>query len=152
MKYKIQHYPNIVLETDQNSKCYRLKTIDYTLCATLGRQRMKIKKFNITVFLMVTIIVGVLLFPSLFAAFAEDEGTLRSDDTFLNFFARLFYILRFPTHTLLWPIISLGGPLTFFAGLFVNCMFYGLVAERITSLFRKNKVKSSDTIDEKSST
>ena len=113
---------------------------------------MKIKNFNFSVFLIVTIIVGLLLFPSLFAAFAEDEGTLRSDDIFLNFFARLFYVLRFPTHTLLWPIITLGGPLAFFAGLFINCMFYGLVAERITLLFRKNKVKSVDTIDKKSIT
>jgi len=100
---------------------------------------MKIKNFNISVFLFVTIIVGLLMFPSLFAAFAEDEGTLRSDDTFMNFFSQLFYALRFPTHTLLWPIITLGGPLSFFSGLFINCMFYGLLTERLFFLIKTKK-------------
>ncbi|WP_316768244.1 hypothetical protein [Pedobacter frigiditerrae] len=105
-----------------------------------------------TVFLITTILVGLLLIPSFLAAFGEDEGTLRPDDTFWNFFALLFHIIRFPTHTLLWPIITSGGPLTFFGGLFINCMFYGLVVERITSLFRKKKENNLDTIDEKSNT
>jgi hypothetical protein len=109
---------------------------------------MKIKNFNITVFLITTIIVGLLLIPSFLAAFGEDEGTLRPDDTFWNFFARLFYVIRFPTHTLLWPIITAGGPFTFFGGLFINCMFYGLIVERIISLFRKKK---ANNIDKKSS-
>lgn len=112
---------------------------------------MKVKNFNVSVFFIVTIFVGILLFPSLFAVFAEDEGMLKPDDIFLNFLARFFYVLRFPTHTLLWPLISLGGPLAFFSGLIINCMFYGLVAERITSLFWKNK-KNLDNIDEKSDT
>lgn len=110
------------------------------------------KNFNMTVFIMTTIIVGLLLIPSFLAAFGEDEGTLRPDDTFWNFFARLFYVIRFPTHTLLWPIITAGGPLTFFGGLFINCMFYGLVVERISLLFRKKKENNIDTIDKKSST
>jgi hypothetical protein len=82
---------------------------------------------------------GFLFIPSFLAAFGEDEGTLRAGDTFWNFFARLFQVIRFPTHTLLWPIITAGGPLTFFGGLFINCMFYGLVVDRITLLFRKEK-------------
>ena len=114
--------------------------------------RMKMKNFNMTVFLMTTILFGVLLIPSLFFAFGLDEGTLRPEDTVGNFFARLFYVIRFPAHTLLWPIINAGGPLTFFGGLFINCMFYGLVVERITSLFRKKKENNIDTIDKKSST
>jgi hypothetical protein len=98
---------------------------------------MKIKNFNSTVFLISTIIVGLLLIPSFFAAFVEDEGNLRQGYTFWMFFARLFDVIRFPTHTLLWPIISAAGPFTFFGGLLINCMFYGLVVERITSLLRK---------------
>ena len=100
---------------------------------------MKMKNFNTTIFLITTIMFGLLFIPSFLAAFVEDEGTLRPGDTFWNFFARLFQVIRFPTHTLLWPIITAGGPLTFFGGLFINCMFYGLVVERITFLFRKEK-------------
>ncbi len=99
--------------------------------------RMKVKNFNTTVFLITTIIVGLLLIPSFLAAFGEDEGTLRLDDTFWNFFARLFDVIRFPTHTLLWPIITAGGPLTFFGGLTINCMFYGLAVERIAFFVQK---------------
>ncbi len=104
-----------------------------------------------SLFLIGTIVFGLLLIPSFLAAWAEDEGTLRPDDAFWNFFAKLFYVIRFPTHTLLWPIIAAGGPLTFFGGLFVNCMFYGMVLERIASLFRKRK-NNIDTDEEKSST
>ncbi|NBV91249.1 MAG: hypothetical protein EBR91_03670 [Flavobacteriia bacterium] len=100
---------------------------------------MKMKNFNTTIFLITTIMFGLLFIPSFLAAFGEDEGTLRPGDTFWNFFARLFQVIRFPTHTLLWSIITAGGPLTFFGGLFINCMFYGLVVERITLLFRKEK-------------
>jgi hypothetical protein len=100
---------------------------------------MKIKNFNMFVFLISTIIVGLLLIPSFFAAFIEDEGTLRPGATFWIFFARLFDVIRFPTHTLLWPMITAAGPFTYFGGLFINCMFYGLVVERITSLLRKNE-------------
>ena len=91
------------------------------------------------VFLITTFIVGLLLIPSFFAAFVEDEGNLRPGDTFWIFFAQLFDAIRFPTHTLLWPIISAAGPFIFFGGLFINCMFYGLVVERITLLLRKNE-------------
>jgi hypothetical protein len=97
------------------------------------------KNFNSTIFLLTTIILGLLLIPSFLAAFAEDEGTLNQNNTFWSFLARLYHIIRFPTHTLLSPIISAGGIVTFFGGLFINCMFYGLVVERITSVFRKKK-------------
>lgn len=93
------------------------------------------RKFNIYVFLGAVILVGVLLLASLFGAFAEDEGALKSDDTFLIFLARLFHILRFPTHTFFWPIIDLGGAIAFMLGLFLNCMFYGFVVERFFSIF-----------------
>lgn len=95
------------------------------------------KNFNTTIFLLTTIIMGLLIIPSFKAAFAEDEGTLNPKNTFWSLFARLYYIIRFPTHTLLSPIISAGGIITFFGGLFINCVFYGLVVEIIVSVFRK---------------
>jgi len=83
-------------------------------------------------------------------AFILDEGMLKPEDTYGNFFANLFYVLRFPTHTLLFPIINLGGPLTFFGGLFVNSLLYGLAIERIISLFmkKKNNIRTNDNLDD----
>lgn len=98
-----------------------------------------IRKINLNIFIGATLFAGLLLIPSLFAAFVEDEGTLKPDDAFLNIFAQVFRILRFPTHTLLAPILEFGGPITFLGGLLFNCLFYGLVAERIASLIIKSK-------------
>lgn len=103
---------------------------------------MKLKNFNWSVFLLTTIILCVLLIPSSFAILAEDDGTLRADDAFMNFFVTLFYVLRFPINTLALTIIPQGGQLTFFGGLLVNCMIYGLLTERIVSVFRGIFLKS----------
>lgn len=100
---------------------------------------VKLKKFNEPVFVVTAMVVAVLFIPALFAAFAEDEGTLDPHDTFWNFFAALFHVLRFPTHTLLWPLIIAGGPFTYIAGLLINCLFYGLIVERFFYLFRSRK-------------
>ena len=96
------------------------------------------KNFNRPTFIFATIFFVLLFVPSFFAAWAQDEGTIGAN-LLAQAFVAIFYILRFPTHTLLWPIISAAGPFTFFGGLFINCMFYGLVVERITSLLRKNE-------------
>ena len=111
----------------------------YMRYVQLTHNLMKLKNFNWPIFLISVMVIGLVVFPSFFAAFAEDEGTLSPDYKFWNFFARLFYILRFPTHTLLWSEISEGGPLIYLGGLFVNCMFYGLVIERLASLLPKKK-------------
>ena len=89
------------------------------------------KNLNLPLLSITTLTLGVLIIPSYIGAFAADEGTLSPDDTMMNFFAQLFNILRFPTHTLLWPVVIAGGPVTFFGGLILNCMFYGLLIERI---------------------
>jgi len=96
---------------------------------------MTIKNFNRQTFIITTIIVGLLLIPSFLAAWGEDEGTLGTN-IFLVTFAKLFYVLRFPTHTLLWTIFSNGGATVYFVGLIINCMFYGLLTERLISFFK----------------
>jgi hypothetical protein len=96
------------------------------------------KPFNKTNFIILTIVFGLLLIPSFLAAFGEDEGTL-PESSFWILFARLFYILRFPTHTLLWSIFSNGGAAVFFGGLIINCCFYGLVTERLISFFKAQR-------------
>lgn len=76
-----------------------------------------------------TILTGLLLIPCFFAAWAEDEGTL-GNNILLVTFSKLFYILRFPTHTLFWNFFSYNAGL-FITGLILNCIFFGLLIERI---------------------
>ena len=84
-------------------------------------------------------LIVLLLIPSFFAAWAEDEGTL-GDHLFWIVFAKLFYVLRFPSHVLLWSVFS-DSAILFFIGLGLNCMFYGFIIERVFAFFRKNKHK-----------
>lgn len=96
---------------------------------------MKIKNFNNTLFLLVSWMFLLLIIPAFLAAFVEDEGTLSSKQQYGHFFVQVFNVLRFPSHTLLFPVIIIGGPLTYFGGLIANCFFYGLVTERTVYLF-----------------
>jgi hypothetical protein len=91
------------------------------------------KKFNRRTFLIWTFVFIILLFPSFFAAFAEDEGTLVAN-IILIILAKLFHILRFPTHTILWTI---NGWVPYLSGLLLNCFFYGLVIERLIFILKK---------------
>ena len=93
------------------------------------------KNFSKRTFIISTVVFGLLLVPSFIAAWAEDEGTLGTNIIWMTF-AKLFYVLRFPTHTLLWTLISKGGATIYFGGLLINCMFYGLITERLFSLFK----------------
>ncbi len=93
------------------------------------------KNFSEATFVIATTFVGLLLVPSFITAAAEDEGTL-GPNIFLRTFAKLFYVLRFPTHSLLWNIFS-DGTAIYFAGLLINCVFYGLIFERIVFLFSR---------------
>ena len=95
---------------------------------------MKISKFNFTTFSISTAICCVLTFVTLVAAAARDEGT-GGGGIIVMALEKLFYLFRFPTHTLFFEFMN--GPM-FFVGLFINCLFYGLVVERIIS-FDKNK-------------
>lgn len=58
-----------------------------------------------------------LLVLSFVAAIAEEEGTLGTNIIWIGF-AKIFYILRFPTHTLFWFLVAEGGPLLFLADLY----------------------------------
>jgi hypothetical protein len=72
------------------------------------------------------------------AAWAEDDGTL--GEGWINLgLTKLFYVPRFPTHTLFWDVICKGGATLYFAGLLFNCMFYGVVIERLYSLIKNDK-------------
>ena len=88
------------------------------------------RKFSKGTFIIATVLFGLLLVPSFLAASGEDEGTLGTN-IILVAFAKIFYILRFPTHTLLWTIFIKSGVTIFFVGLIINCCFYGLLTERL---------------------
>ena len=88
------------------------------------------KRFGKGTFITAIILFGLLLIPSFLAAWSEDEGTLRTNIILLTL-AKLFYILRFPTHTLLWTVFSENGAPIYIVGLIINCCFYGLLTERI---------------------
>jgi hypothetical protein len=107
----------------------------------------RIPNFNRTIFILFIGILTLLTFVTLIAAAAEEEGT--NGDSQIGFLlARIFYVLRFPTHTLLGPIVGIGGFLTFFAGLIINCIFWALIIERLIYILRNRqtilRLKSAD--------
>ena len=93
---------------------------------------MKLINFRLRIFLIATVIVCLIAVVTFIAAAARDEGTGGSGligKTLEN----VFYIVRFPTHTLFFE--HMNGSI-FFLGLFINCLFYGLITERVISFFK----------------
>ena len=100
---------------------------------------MKFEKFKILTFLIATIICGVLTFTTLIATVAVDEGTegvgISGIITLIT--SKLFYIFRFPTHT--FSLYFMNGS-RFFIGLFINCILYAFVTERLISFIKNRQV------------
>jgi hypothetical protein len=95
------------------------------------------RKFNSKTFIIVSAISGLLLIPSFLAAWADDEGTLGTNVVVATF-SNLFYLLRFPTHTVMWTVFS-NNAVLFFLGSVINCMFYGFLFERLFSFVQTTK-------------
>lgn len=111
----------------------------YELTVILLNILLNMKNFNKFAFIASSVFVGLLLIPCFFAAWANDEGTLGSNIIWVTM-SKLFYILRFPTHTLFWDFFSFNATL-FFVGLMVNCIFYGLLIERTIFYLTFTKVR-----------
>jgi di/tricarboxylate transporter len=79
---------------------------------------MKRNSFKIFPFISATIIFGIFTFITLIAAASVDEGT-DGNSALIQVLAKLFYIFRFPTHTLFFSFM--GGSF-FFIGLGINCI------------------------------
>lgn len=94
------------------------------------------KNFNVKLFLLLTVIIGMLLVVSFIVAWAEDEGVSESN-ILIDILSETFYILRFPTHTLLWKFFSSSAE-SFFSGLALNCLLFALAIERIIYLFKRS--------------
>ena len=87
---------------------------------------------------MATVLTGILTLLSLFAAAAEDEGRILTDPIWSTL-PKLFYLFRFPTHTIFWYLMVNSGRLAlifFLGGLIINCCFYGFLMERVVAVFR----------------
>jgi len=70
------------------------------------------KNFDKKTFIISTVLIGLLLIPCFFAAWGEDEGALGNNIVLMTL-SKLFYVLRFPTHTLFWEIFSFNAGLFF---------------------------------------
>jgi hypothetical protein len=103
---------------------------------------MKFAKFNLSLFVLVTLICGLLTFIAFVAAAAIDEGT-GGTGLLINTLASLFNILRFPSHTLFFEFMN--GPM-FFVGLLINCLFYGLLIERAISFYKSRFYADKDYV------
>jgi hypothetical protein len=94
--------------------------------------------FNVKTFVIAAILIFILTFLSFIAAGAVDEGTdgagLIGVITYL--FSILFYIFRFPTHSLFFEYMT--GSI-FYIGLLINCLFWALIIERIFRLIKSKK-------------
>ena len=94
--------------------------------------------FNIKVFITAAILIFILTFFSFIGAWSVDEGTngtgLFGVITYL--FSLLFYIFRFPTHTLFFEYMT--GSI-FYIGLLINCLIWALIIERILRLIKSIK-------------
>jgi len=93
---------------------------------------MKGNSFKPLIFISSTLIFCIFTIITFIAYGAVEEGTDGNNHT-TRAIARLYYIFRFPTHTLFFSIMN--SPL-FFLGLVYNCLLYGFLTERIVSIFR----------------
>jgi hypothetical protein len=98
------------------------------------------KNFNVTIFSVVTFIIGLLTLVTFVFAAAVDEGTSNLNPISL-LIADLYFLFRFPTHTL-FEKLFLNNAGAFFVGLFINCLFYGFLIERVVAIIKLKNIKA----------
>lgn len=85
---------------------------------------------------VIFIIISSLTFVSLVCFAANDEGTqgggVLGSITFV--FSKLFYLLRFPTHTFLFDYLD---GYNFIWGLLFNCLFWTIIIHLTIKYLRK---------------
>src|SRR4051812_26373508 len=89
---------------------------------------MRSRSFNTNIFLIILLLLGISTIATYMAAASVDEGI---SGLLVSRLAKLFIILRFPTHTLFEDLFVNNGSFFFCTGLVINCMLYALVIERI---------------------
>ncbi len=94
------------------------------------------KKFNLKIFMIATVIMVLLNFANWAALSAHN--TPGSSPILLWVADRLWTIIRFPIFTLFWNLmVTSNNPVIASTAIFLNCVFYAIVIERIFYLFRK---------------
>jgi hypothetical protein len=94
---------------------------------------MLLQTINQKRFILAIVIISFLTALSYLSALGNGKGVLPI----------LFYIFRFPTHTLLWDFFSQSS-IIYRVGLVINVLFWSLVIERILSiLLSKQKIDST---------
>ncbi len=97
---------------------------------------MKKKHFNINLFLFSTFGLGVLTVIPFISIYSAD-GPAEISSTILSY---LHAILEFPTYTLFWILIVGTRNIAFYLLAYaVNCMFYGMIIERVFTLYSNKK-------------
>ncbi len=70
----------------------------------------------------------------------EAYHTQNKSHYLLSMMGSLWIVLRFPIFTFFWKFIYTQFNIFLFStAVFINCAFYGLIVERIFSLFRKKR-------------
>ena len=94
------------------------------------------RKISLWTFIFSTLAVGIVMVLSFLSSWSYEDGNLNSDSIWM-YLVKLFQLFRFPAHTLLGSLIY--HPIIWLLGLLINCLFYGLIIERLISLFRKKQ-------------
>jgi hypothetical protein len=93
---------------------------------------MKNQPFNVSTFFFSAFITGLLTFISFIAVAAAEEGTGGMISTLLS---KLHIGLEFPTYTLLSKFIFESRNFAVYLLAYaVNCIFYGILIERLFTL------------------
>ena len=96
------------------------------------------KKFNLRIFMVATLVMVLLNFLSW--AGVEARDTPDRTYTLLGLIGRLWTFLRFPLFTFFWNfIISQKNILLTSGAIFINCAFYAIIIERAFYFLRKKR-------------
>ncbi len=94
------------------------------------------KKFNLRIFMAATVVMVLLNLLSWTGLEAHD--TPNRSHTLLGVVGSLWTILRFPIFNFFWKFLfSNNNVVLFSTAVFLNCIFYAIIIERIFYLFRK---------------
>lgn len=97
---------------------------------------MKKKAFNLRIIALATFTIGIMTTIPFISIYSAD-GPVKIASPFLSC---LHSILEFPTYILFWKFILESRDLAVYLLAYgVNCIFYGIITERIFTLKFKNK-------------
>jgi hypothetical protein len=98
------------------------------------------KNFSLRTFIVSTVIIVVIAFESFFTAFANTTGEAKHD--FLTKLSDVsITVFNFPINYLVSKLNVETGFIIYFFLLFINCLLYSLLIERLFSFFKNKKSK-----------